>query len=147
MEIQVSTIGRSCHASAPDQGENALYSAARLIFGIELLSENLMYDTVLGKGSIAVTQIGTVAGSRNVIPDRCDMVIDGRLTLGETALRAVSEIEDLMRREGIRGSVQVGQYRSTSYTGFETEGPEIYPAWLLAENAGWGSNPQPLLAL
>ncbi len=134
MEIQVSTVGRSCHSSTPEQGENALYGAARLIFGIELLNTGLMTDRVLGAGSIAVTELTSVAGSRNVIPDRSNMIIDRRLTLGETAARALSEIEALLQREGIRGQVETGYYRSTSYTGYKTEGPEVYPAWLLPEN-------------
>ncbi len=134
MGIRVSTFGRSCHSSAPEQGENALYGAARLIFGIELLNAGLMTDTVLGAGSIAVTELTSVAGSRNAIPDRCEMVIDRRLTLGETASRALSEIEALLQREGVRGKVETGYYRSTSYTGYKTEGPEVYPVWLLSEN-------------
>ena len=131
MEIRVSTFGRSCHSSTPQEGENALYGAARLIFGIEMLNASLMTDEVLGPGSIAVTQLTSIASSRNAIPERCDMVIDRRLTLGETAARALSEIEALLQREGVRGTVETGYYRSTSYTGYETEGPEIYPAWLL----------------
>lgn len=134
MEIRVATMGRSCHASTPEKGDNALYEAARLIFGVEILNARLMEDAVLGKGSIAVTHLATVAGSRNAIPDRCDLVIDRRLTLGETALRALAEIEALLRREDVRGRVNTGYYRSTSYTGYHTEGPEVYPAWLLAED-------------
>jgi len=133
MEIRVSTFGRSCHSSAPEQGENALYGAARLIFGIELLNAGLMTDSVLGAGSIAVTELTSVASSRNAIPDRCEMVIDRRLTLGETASRAISEIQTLLQREGVRGHVETGYYRSTSYTGYQTEGPEIYPVWLLPQ--------------
>lgn len=134
MEIHVSTFGRSCHASSPEQGENALYGAARLIFGLEMLNAGLMSDPVLAKGSLAVTQLRTMAGSRNVIPDRCDLIIDRRLTLGETAARALAEVEMAMQREGVRGAVEVGAYRSLSYTGYETAGPEIYPAWLLPED-------------
>ena len=134
MEIHVSTFGRSCHSSNPEQGENALYGAARLIFGIELLNAGLMKDPVLGVGSVAVTELTSVAGSRNVIPDRCDLVIDRRLTLGETAARALSEIESLLQREGVRGQVVTGHYRSMSYTGYESEGPEVYPVWLLPED-------------
>ena len=134
MEIRVSTFGRSCHSSDPAQGENALYGAARLIFGIELLNAGLMTDSVLGPGSITVTELTSVASSRNAIPDRCDLIIDRRLTLGETAARALSEIENLLQRENVRGQVETGYYRSISYTGYETEGSEVYPVWLLPED-------------
>jgi len=134
MEIHVSTLGRSCHSSQPAQGENALYGAARLIFGIELLNAGLMTDSVLGPGSIAVTELTSIAGSRNAIPDRCELIIDRRLTLGETAARALSEVEGVLQREGVRGQVETGHFHSTSYTGYETEGSEVYPAWLLPED-------------
>jgi acetylornithine deacetylase/succinyl-diaminopimelate desuccinylase-like protein len=88
----------------------------------------------LGKASLAVTGLTSVASSRNAIPDRCDLIVDRRLTLGETAARALAEVEATMRRDGIRGRVEVGRYRSISYTGYETEGAEIYPAWLLSED-------------
>ncbi len=134
MEMWITIQGRSAHASAPEEGENALAGAARLIFGLELLNENLMADAILGKASLAVTGLTSVSGSRNAIPDRCDLIVDRRLTLGETAARALAEVESTMRRDGIRGRVEVGRYRSISYTGFETEGDEIYPAWLLPED-------------
>ncbi len=134
MEMHVSTFGRSYHSATPAQGENALYGAARLIFGIELLNAGLMTDSVLGPGTIAVTELTSMAGSRNAIPDRCDLIIDRRLTLGETAARALSEVEGVLQREGVRGQVETGYFRSTSYTGYETEGPEVYPAWLLPED-------------
>ena len=134
MEIWITIQGRSAHASAPDEGENALAGAARLIFGLEILNENLMADAALGKASLAVTGLTSVASSRNAIPDRCDLIVDRRLTLGETAARALAEVEATMRRDGIRGRVEVGRYRSISYTGYETEGAEIYPAWLLSED-------------
>ena len=134
MEIKVEVSGRSCHASEPDAGDNALSNAARLIFGLNMLGANLMTDAILGKGTLAVTQLTTVAGSRNVIPDRCDMIIDRRLTLGETPSRALTEVETALQREDVRGKVEISQYRSVSYSGYETSGPEIYPAWLLPED-------------
>jgi putative selenium metabolism hydrolase len=134
MELRVTVQGRGAHASAPERGENALSAAARLIFGLEMLSANLMSDPVLGKATLAVTGLTTVASSRNAIPERCDLVIDRRLTLGETATRALAEIEAVIRREGLRATVSINTYTSTSYTGYPTEGLDLYPAWLLPEN-------------
>ena len=134
MEICITTLGRSHHASAPSEGENALSSAARVIFGLEMLGANLMNDTVLGQGTIAVTHLTSIAGSRNAIPDRCELIVDRRLTLGETPARALAEVEAVLQRERVRGKATVSYYRSASYAGYTTEGPEIYPAWLLAED-------------
>ncbi len=134
MEIRARLYGRSAHASTPEAGQNALTAAARFIFGLELLNAGLMTDPVLGKATLAVTDLTATASSRNALPDRCDLVIDRRLTLGETATRAVAEIEAVLQRDGLRGRVEIGSYRATSYTGYETEGPEFYPAWLLPED-------------
>ena len=135
LEIRVTTRGRACHASTPGLGENAIYAAARLIFGIELLASQLnMNDPVLGSGSIAVTQIESVAGSRNVIPDRCTFVVDRRLTLGETEARALAEIQQIIQREGVDAEVVIPEFEATSYTGQPLRGREYYPAWLMPED-------------
>ncbi len=131
MEILLSTFGRTAHAAMPDQGENALYAAARLIFGIELLGIGLMRDPVLGQGSISVTQLQSHSSARNAIPDRCDMVIDRRVTLGETPSRAISELEALIQRENLRAEIKIARHQKSSYTGYRLSGEAHYPAWLL----------------
>jgi len=134
MEMQVTLRGRSCHASAPEQGENALYAAARLIFGIELLAPRLLDDPVLGQGTIAVTDVETVACSRNAIPDLCRLVIDRRLTLGETEARSLNEIRQIINREEVKAEVAVGENEAVSYTGHRFRYREYYPAWLMEED-------------
>jgi putative selenium metabolism hydrolase len=72
LEMRLTTHGRSAHAASPDLGENAIYTAARLVFGLELLSEQLANDDFLGPGTLAVTDIASTASSRNAVPDRCE---------------------------------------------------------------------------
>ncbi len=134
LEIRVTTYGRACHASVPWAGENALYAAAKVIFGVELLSSTLGKDPVLGPGSIAVTHVESFSASRNAIPDRAEIYIDRRLTLGETEVKAVAEIQSIIQKEGIRGDVVVPEYEMVTYTGQSVPGREHYPAWLLAED-------------
>jgi putative selenium metabolism hydrolase len=135
VELHVATEGRACHASAPELGENALYAAAKVIFGIEMLSGHLAEDPRLGKGSVAVTGIRCTAGSNNVVPDYCELIIDRRLTLGETRDRAVAEIRQIVEREGVRGTVRVAERETVTYTGYVNRGQEYYPPWLMAEDA------------
>lgn len=134
MEMRVTLHGRSCHASTPQQGENALHAAARIIFGIELLASRLLDDPLLGQGTIAVTDLKTLSCSRNAIPDYCEMIIDRRLTLGETEGRALSEIRQIISREGARAEVEVSEYEVSSYTGYRTRYREVYPPWLMEED-------------
>jgi len=131
MEIKVVSRGRSCHASAPERGDNAIYSAARLIFGIEMLSSQLADDRFLGPGTLAVTQIENTGGSRNVVPDTCTFYIDRRLTLGETEAKALAEIQSVLLREEVDATLSVSEYTSTSYTGYKASDKCYYPAWVL----------------
>ena len=134
VELQVTAYGRACHASQPELGENAIYAASRLIFGAELLSGNLNHDRFLGSGSLAVTQIRAEAGSRNVVPDRCSFILDRRLTLGENEIKALAEVQSVIARERVRAEIQVTEYRSTSFTGYQASQHEYFPAWITDEN-------------
>jgi len=131
MEIQVVARGRACHASAPHRGDNAIYTAARLIFGLEMLSTQLAEDRFLGAGTLAVTHIENTAGSRNVVPDSCTFTIDRRLTLGETEAKAMAEVQGVLLREGANATACVSEYTFTSYTGYKARTKAYYPAWAL----------------
>ncbi len=130
--IEVSVHGRSCHASSPEEGVNAIYSAARMIFSIELLPAQFLSDPSLGSGSISVTSIHSIeTGSRNVIPDLCTFVVDRRLTLGETVEKALGEIQQVIVREAANAEAKVVEYDEETYTGYKLHVREAYPAWLM----------------
>ena len=131
MEIKIVAKGRSCHASAPQHGDNAIYTAARLVFGIEMLSGQLAEDRFLGPGTLAITHIENTAGSRNVVPDSCTFYIDRRLTIGETEAKAMAEIQSILLRERANASAAVSEYHSVSYTGYRAQARMYYPAWAL----------------
>ncbi len=133
VEIEVVTRGRSCHASRPDLGDNAVYSAARLIFNLEMLSEQLGNDAFLGPGSLAVTHVESRAGSRNAIPDYASFIIDRRLTLGETEAKAMAEVQNIIVRERVRAEARVTEYEHSSYTGYQARQHNYFPAWALEE--------------
>jgi len=132
LEMRVVAHGKSAHAASPKLGENAIYIASRLVFGLELLAGQLGEDDFLGPGTLAVTEISSSAGSRNAIPDRCTLIIDRRLTLGENETKALSEVQRVIAREGVDADVEVTGYRTTSHTGYECATREFYPAWVIA---------------
>ena len=133
-EMRVTVQGKACHAAAPHRGENAIYGAARILFGLELLASQLAEDRLLGRGSLTVTQIESTAGSRNAVPDRCAFYIDRRLTLGETEAKALAEVQGVILRESLRADVEVTEYRAASYTGYQARQREYYPAWVMEED-------------
>jgi acetylornithine deacetylase/succinyl-diaminopimelate desuccinylase-like protein len=60
------------------------------------------------------------------------MVIDRRLTLGENETKALAEVQRVIAREGVSADVEVAAYRTTSYTGYECDTRQFYPAWVIA---------------
>ena len=69
MEMKVAVPGVSCHGSAPDRGVNAIYKAGPIIHAIEELHQRLASDSILGKGSITITDIRSTAPSLCAVAD------------------------------------------------------------------------------
>ena len=57
MEMEVHTSGVSCHGSAPERGDNAVYKMAGIIADIEKLNEELQPRDPLGKGTVTISEI------------------------------------------------------------------------------------------
>ncbi len=133
LEMVLTVHGRSAHSSSPDLGQNAIYDAARLIFGLEIFAEQLMEDVFLGPGVLAVTDITSHAVSRNAIPDRCQMIIDRRLTLGETESLALVEVQRVIAREGVNAHVKVIEEEVTTHTGKVYHARRASLPWALDE--------------
>ncbi len=133
VEFAMTVHGQPCHAATPSRGTNAIYEAARVIVGLELLAPQLNQDPFLGKGSIAVTEISSQASSRNAIPDACKLFIDRRLTVGETEAKALAELRRVLSQEGVDASLEVPTYQATSYAGVEVISRQHFPYWITAE--------------
>ena len=81
----LSTSGRSCHSSAPEQGINAIYRMGKVLVGVERFADWLRAsrtDPLLGPPTLSVGRIegGT---SVNTVPGRCRVEVDRRLIPGE----------------------------------------------------------------
>lgn len=134
LEACIDLRGKSSHAALPDAGLNAIYAAARVIVGIELLAQQLNHDSFLGRGSIAVTEIDSLAESRNAVPHRCTLYVDRRLTSDETEVKALTELRRVVSREGVAAEIAVSEYQAASYTGYPCQARQYFPAWVLPEN-------------
>lgn len=133
MEITVTVRGTSCHASAPERGENAIYGMVGIVRGIEALNARLADDAFLGRGSVAVTRIDGAGPSLNAVPDKCTIFLDRRLTAGETKASALAEIEAVVAEVGARAEVEVLVHRAEGWTGKKVEMEKYYPTWTLSE--------------
>jgi putative selenium metabolism hydrolase len=131
MEIEVHLRGRSCHASAPERGDNPIYKMSRLVKEVEKLNTRLRDDAFLGKGTIAVTEIRSVSPSLCAVPGACSIHLDRRLTAGETKESAVAEVKALAGAEN--AEVEILNYDTPSYTGLRYPMEKYYPTWVLDE--------------
>jgi putative selenium metabolism hydrolase len=134
MEIEISVTGVSCHGSAPERGDNAIYKMAPIVKGIEKLNERLKNDEFLGKGTVVVSQISSVGPSQCAVPDKCSIYLDRRLTWGETEQSAVSELREIVLESGIKAEITVPEYRNAAYTGKIYPTKKYYPTWKIEEN-------------
>lgn len=134
IELKITVYGRSCHASAPERGLNAVYEMGKVLDGIQALSPRLKDDPFLGRGTIAVTRIESTGGSLNVVPDSCTAYMDRRLTVGETTESSVAELEAILAEAGARGRVEVLDYEAESHTGYRCVQKKTFPTWVLPED-------------
>ncbi len=118
MEIRVDVHGTSCHGSAPDRGDNAIYKMADIIADVRALNNNGCDESTdikglvkmldpkynpehfedarfLGRGTCTVSQIFYTSPTRCAVADSCAISIDRRMTAGETWESCLDEIRNL----------------------------------------------------
>ncbi len=126
MEIRIDVKGVSCHGSAPERGDNAIYKMADILQDVRALNENDDADETeikglvkmlnpkynpdweearfLGRGTVTVSQIFYTSPSRCAVADSCAVSLDRRMTFGETwescldEIRALPSVQEIRRR-------------------------------------------------
>jgi putative selenium metabolism hydrolase len=141
MEIRVEVKGRSCHGSAPERGDNAIYKIARIALEIEKLNKRLRNDKFLGKGTVTVTEARSSSPSLCAVADGAGIHLDRRLTAGETKASALAEVRDAAKRAGYPDAkVFVLNYAEAAYTGKVYPTEKYYPTWVLEEKSPYLKN-------
>jgi len=160
MEIRVDVKGISCHGSAPERGDNAIYKMADIIADVRALNNNGCDDSTsikglvkmldpkynpdhyedarfLGRGTCTVSQIFYTSPSRCAVADSCAISIDRRMTAGETWESCLDEIRALpsVKKYGDDVKVSMYMYDRPSWTGEVYETECYFPTWINKENA------------
>ncbi len=160
MEIRVDVKGVSCHGSAPERGDNAIYKMADILQDVRALNENdanegteikglvKMLDPqynpehyedarFLGRGTCTTSQIFYTSPSRCAVADSCSISIDRRMTAGETWDSCLQEIRDLphVRQYGDDVNVSMYMYDRPAWTGTVYETECFFPTWINREDA------------
>ena len=134
MEIRVAVAGISCHGSAPERGDNAIFKMAPILLELQELHKHLKNDPFLGKGSLTVSEIFFTSPSRCAVADSCAVSVDRRLTNGETYESALEEIRALPSVKKAGAVVTMYDYDRPSYTGLVYPTKCYFPTWVLPED-------------
>ncbi|MFC5080937.1 putative succinyl-diaminopimelate desuccinylase [Vibrio thalassae] len=134
MEIRVDVSGISCHGSAPERGDNAIFKMGHILNDIEKLAGNLGDDPFLGKGTLTVSEVFFTSPSRCAVADSCAVSIDRRITWGETWEGAIEEIQNLPAVQKYGAKVSMYNYDRPAYTGLVYPTECYFPAWKIDED-------------
>ena len=160
MEIRVDVKGVSCHGSAPERGDNAIFKMADILQDIRALNNNGCSESTaikglvkmlepkynpehyedarfLGRGTCTVSQIYFPSPSRCAVADSCAVSVDRRMTAGETWVSCLQEIRDLpaVKKYGEDVQVSMYMYDRPSWTGEVYETEAYFPTWINRESA------------
>lgn len=153
MEIRVDVQGVSCHGSAPERGDNAIYKMAEILLDIRALNENDAAETTeikglvkmldekfnpewrearfLGRGTVTTSEIFFTSPSRCAVADSCSVSLDRRMTAGETWESCLDEIRALPAVKKHGAKVSMYQYDRPSYTGLSYPTECYFPTWVI----------------
>lgn len=158
MEIRVDVKGVSCHGSAPERGDNAIYKMADILQDIRALNENDAADETeikglvkmldekynpqwkeaifLGRGTITASEIFFTSPSRCAVADSCCVSLDRRMTAGETWESCLEEIRQLpnVKKYGEDVTVSMYEYARPSYKGLVYPIECYFPTWVIPED-------------
>ena len=158
MEIRIDVKGVSCHGSAPERGDNAIYKMADILQDVRALNENDASDgqrvrglakmleerfnpqwkeaNFLGRGTVTVSEIFFTSPSRCAVADSCSVSLDRRMTAGETWESCLQEIRDLpaVKQYGDDVKVSMYTYERPSWTGCVYPTECYFPTWVIPED-------------
>ncbi len=142
MELEVTTVGRTAHASTPWLGQNAVYKMVPVIEGLQDLSTMLPSHPFLGKSTISLTNLSSTPGRFSIIPDRCIAAIDRRFLPNESLETILGQVQAILIRTGqadaeFRGEAKVRIVQETAYTGVTREVPKLLSPFVTPESNPW----------
>jgi acetylornithine deacetylase/succinyl-diaminopimelate desuccinylase-like protein len=104
LQLELSTAGRSGHASMPWSGENAIAGMGRLLAALRPFA-----GTTPRRAATLTASPGRIAGgvAMNVIADRCTLSLDVRYSPRLTEAKARARLEGALRKAGVPYGVEV----------------------------------------
>jgi len=101
--------GKSAHGSMPHFGTNAVVDASKIVLGLKKMK--LGSHPFLGEGSLCVLMIDG-GGETLSVPDKCRILADRHVVIGETKEMVKKDIEELIKKLNIKSKVEI-EFRDT----------------------------------
>jgi len=98
---RLTVFGKSTHASAPEEGINAIYKMAKVLIKLEELNNTYISSEkrhrILGTPTL---NVGIIRGGTkdNIVPDMCEITIDRRLIPGEKLKDVEEELKSILSK-------------------------------------------------
>lgn len=156
MEIRIDVTGVSCHGSAPERGDNAIYKMADILQEVRALNGNDAEDSTeikglvkmldekynkewkearfLGRGTVTTSEIFFTSPSRCAVADSCAVSLDRRMTAGETWESCLDEIRALPSVKKYGAKVSMYNYERPSWTGLSYPTECYFPTWVIPQD-------------
>ncbi len=133
-EISLSTYGKSCHSSNPEEGVNAI--EAMLTVLPRILALPAPFHPVLGAGILVATDIiSNPYPGRSVLPDRCTVTFDRRLLIGESRSSILAPIKWILAEHpAIEAELACTTGEIASYTGQTIKEERFFASWLMEDD-------------
>jgi acetylornithine deacetylase len=96
LRVRIGCTGRAAHSSDPTKGENAIYHMGRVLEAVQAYGPELASrprHALVGGPTVSV---GLISGGQavNIVPDRCEIAVDRRVT----PLESVEQVEAELRQ-------------------------------------------------
>lgn len=100
LTFEITTFGRSAHASMPKNGVNAIFKMCKVISELERYAEKLETFQPHPLLGLPTFNVGTINGGvkSNVVPQTCSITAERRLIIPETIDEVKSEIVSILKR-------------------------------------------------
>jgi acetylornithine deacetylase/succinyl-diaminopimelate desuccinylase-like protein len=98
MQFKIRAKGRTCHASNPSRGINAIFQMNEILNGLRATYE-MPRHPFLGDATFTVLDIRAEPGGQTpIVPDRCEILLDRRYFTDETKESLERELRAVMQR-------------------------------------------------
>lgn len=104
--VRVAAEGKSAHGSRPHEGINAIELCMEALKTLTKRSYAFEHDALMGTPTI---NVGVIKGGIkiNVVPDRCEALVDMRLVKGQTIQSSIDQMKNRLRAAGLSERVKV----------------------------------------